>query len=394
MKSKIKFLKITYVHNWAYANRDRREVAAALDLGWDVTVLEPNDSENGDASGYKFVGETTKPVKWKHFPKKINQLVAGVCWAKAAARLEPDIISGHNMLGVYIGLLSNRYRKDHKKAKVVYDAHEYLMGQLVNKSGIVKTVNGLLEKNVIKCADVSIFVNDSIADAVQKDYKLKERPLVIRNVPLMAPEVSEEERISARLELEQKFGDCGNKNFIIMYHGAIMSGRGLRVFIEAVKRMPDICGVIIGYGTDSAIEELKRSLRESDARDRLAYHEAVPQKELWEYIAAADAEMVTIQAINRSYYFSLPNKLLESIQAGTPVIASNFPEIEKMVNRYHIGLTCDPENLDEVCACIEKLKNDPEFRKQCRANAVAVKEELSWETESRKLRQALLQLAE
>ena len=186
--------------------------------------------------------------------------------------------------------------------------------------------------------------------------------------------------------------DRVNQKFIIMYHGAIMSGRGFQVFIEAVERLHDIYGLILGYGESTDVEALKQRLHSSTARDRLAYHEAVPQKDLWKYIAAADVEMVTVQAINQSYFYSLPNKLLESIQAGTPVIASIFPEIEKTVNRYHVGLTCDPENVDEVCACIEKLKNDPEFRERCRKNAVAAKEELSWETESRKLRRAFLQL--
>ena len=209
MGETIKFLKIAYVHNWLYANRDRREVSVAVNLGWDVNVLLPDDVQETNIDGYKLLKRTTRPLKKKYIPVKVNQIIAGIQWAKAAAGIEPDIISGHNLIGCYIGLLSNHFRKDHKKAKIVYDAHEYTLGEQVNSPKVVQWFVATLEKYVIRHSSISMYVNDSIADAVQNDYKLKQRPLVIRNVPFMAPEVSEEERLQARTELEQLFGKAG-----------------------------------------------------------------------------------------------------------------------------------------------------------------------------------------
>ena len=54
-----------------------------------------------------------------------------------------------------------------------------------------------LEKFLMNKCVFSIMVNDSIADEVQRIYKLKERPLVIRSVPNywnIDPDVCKEKR--------------------------------------------------------------------------------------------------------------------------------------------------------------------------------------------------------
>ena len=38
-----------------------------------------------------------------------------------------------------------------------------------------------------------------------------------------------------------------------------------------------------------------------------------------------------------SYYYSLPNKISDYIQARVPVVVSKFPEMQKIVENYHVG---------------------------------------------------------
>lgn len=179
---------------------------------------------------------------------------------------------------------------------------------------------------------------------------------------------------------------------IVMYHGALMRGRGLETFIKVVEQMPEVYGVMLGYGDSDYEEKLKSIIAASPAEKRLAIHPAVPQKELYRYIAAADIEYVAVTASHISYYLSLPNKLMESIQAGTPVVGSDFPEIGGLLKEWQIGVTCDPDDIDSICAAILQLSEDKALYANCRSNMRRARKVLCWEEEGKKLRDAFLKL--
>jgi hypothetical protein len=54
-----------------------------------------------------------------------------------------------------------------------------------------------------------------------------------------------------------------------------------------------------------------------------------------------------------NYKYALPNKLFDYINAGLPVLTSNLPEMQAIVNKYNVG-----ETLSEITpkAISEKTK--------------------------------------
>lgn len=179
-----------------------------------------------------------------------------------------------------------------------------------------------------------------------------------------------------------------NESFIIMYHGAVTKGRGIETLIDVVSINMNIVLFVLGDGSENYIEELKRQAQQV-ADGRVAFHPAVPYQELWKYVGAADVGMVTIPAGCKSYYYMLPNKLLENIQCLTPIIGSDFPEIRKIVDKYRIGLLCDPTSIEEINRCIEVMRLDKEFYLQCKKNLLTAKQDLCWENEKKVLIDAM-----
>ena len=84
----------------------------------------------------------------------------------------------------------------------------------------------------------------------------------------------------------------------------------------------------------------------------------------------------------------LPNKFFENVQAETPIVASDFPETSRLVERYGIGLTCDPSDVAEIASCIERLREDRGLYGECKSNLKAAKRELCWERERDALEEA------
>ena len=98
--------------------------------------------------------------------------------------------------------------------------------------------------------------------------------------------------------------------------------------------------------------------------------------------------MMMIVPIVRSHYLCLPNKMFESIQSEVPVIASDLPEMVRVVNEYNIGLTCHPGDTAGIAACIRKMIEDRQMYEGFKTNLAKAKDELCWECEKLKLMEA------
>ena len=124
---------------------------------------------------------------------------------------------------------------------------------------------------------------------------------------------------------------------------------------------------------------------------RLYIHPAVPISELWKYVGAVDVCLMMIQGTSKSYYYSLPNKFFESIQSLTPMVASDFPEMKRIIDKYEIGLTTNPGDIEAMNQCVERMRTDKEFYDKCRNNLLKAKDDLCWENEKEVLKQAFEQ---
>lgn len=377
---------------WDNASRDKRELSTCRELGQQVMVLakgKPEDRGRVDeVDGFEVRRYTTRPLG-NRFPSAINQAVSLFCWASYTRReLKPQIISGHDLIGLSVGWLSNIGRKD--KAKLIYDSHEFELGRNADRNKLQIFFIKYLERFLIKHCAFSIMVNDSIADEVQKIHKLKQRPIVVRSTPekwTVDPEVVQKHR----LEFQSAFG---NENPILMYHGAVVPDRGIEKLLEVVKAMPQTNAVVLGNGAESYLTGLKQLAEQYGIIHRVLFHLAVPIEELWKYVGAADIGMVTIPPVAKSYYYMLPNKFFENIQSETPIIGSDFPEIRRLVQQYGFGLLCDSESTEDIRACVTRMLTDKELYNICKQNIVKAKEKLCWENEKLVLQKAYLDLLE
>ena len=372
---------------WKNASRDVRELHVCEALGMDVLVLakgEPGDRMKPDTvQGFRVLRLGTKPLGAK-VPKKLNQMASLLFWAGYAAKCDPDIISGHDIPGAFIGYLAACSMK--KKPKLVYDCHEFEIERSGRRGKLAKFVVKHLERFLMKRCALSIMVNDSIAEKVQEIHRLSEKPVVVRNIPPLW-QVDEAVCKAQRARFLQELS-LPEDTFLLMYHGGVMKNRGVESLIEQVRRNPHTAGIVLGNGAEAYITDLKSLAEQAGVRNRVLFHPAVPQPELWKYVGAVDVGMVILQNVCVNHYYALPNKFFENIQSLTPVIGSAFPEIKKLIDRYRIGLTCDPADMDAMAECIETMRTDHDFYARCKENLQKAKADLNWEKERKVLENA------
>jgi glycosyltransferase involved in cell wall biosynthesis len=319
----------------------------------------------------------------------INRLLSLATWAVYVRKLRADCISGHDIIGIYTGWFSTWFMPKKKKPFLVYDSHEFEIGR--NIDGKRGKVEGWLiahaEKFLMKKCAFSIMVNDSIADEVQRIHKLKERPIVVRNIPKYW-HIDEAVCQKQRSEFYKALHVHEN-TFIAMYHGGITVNRGIENFIKAIARTEDAVGVILGNGQDDYIRKLKDLAVSHHVADRILFHPAVPIDELWEYVGATDVGIIVVPIVFKSYYYGLGNKFFENIQSMTPIICNNTPEMANIIRKYDIGLTVDPPgDLAGLIKAMMTMRTDKELYARCKHNLIQAKKDLCWENESEILKKA------
>lgn len=370
-------------------NRDVRELSTVKELGLDIIVVAKGESkENKSVEGFDVHCMDTRPFGDCKFIVKLNRIMSLLSWAWYIKKLKPDMISGHDLVGLLIGWMATCFIRKKKKALLIYDSHEFELGRFRNnkKSIFYTKIIRIIESFLLKRASLIIMVNDSIADEVKKIYGLSNKPLVVRNIPdvtLHEDELKEQE-VHAFISKWEIPSDC----FKVMYHGGVIAGRGIENLIKAIIDDKDLYLIVLGNGEAEYIGELKHMAKEVGVEERVRFIDAVPMDQLIKAIKVADVGMITIPNMSKSYYFMLPNKLFENIQAQTPIIGSDFPEIKKIVEEYKIGICCNPHDVIQIRQSIERMKNDSSLHREFKCNMNIAKKELCWENEKKKLKLA------
>lgn len=370
---------------WESASRDIRELSVVKELGADVEVVAKGEHTGtiDTVAGYKVNRVSTRPLG-NHISKRVNRIISFFIWAHFVSKFDADVISGHDILGLAIGYISNIGKK--KKAQLVYDSHEFEIRKSAARGVVAAFMITHLERFLMKRCAFSIMVNDSIADKVKEIHKQKKRAIVIRNTPVTWNiDINEIKKVRKRIVEDLK---SDSDPFIVMYHGALFRDRGIENMLRAVARLENVCAVILGNGEKQYINEIKELCNELKIDKKVLFHEAVSHKELYKYVGAANVGAVILLPVVENHIYALPNKFFENIQSLTPVIVSDFPELGKLTKKYSIGIKVNPSNVDEIAYAIEKMRTNKEFYQKCKENLEVAKKELCWENEKKELKEA------
>jgi len=118
-----------------------------------------------------------------------------------------------------------------------------------------------------------------------------------------------------------------------------------------------------------------------------------PPVELRLYTEAADIGISLDKDTNINYRYSLPNKLFDYIHAGLPVLASNLPEIRKVVEGYSIGRITESHDPEIIAGHLKAMLPD-EALAAYRPALDKASSELNWDKERQKLIQLFQHVGE
>ena len=284
-----------------------------------------------------------------------------------ALKLKPQIIHCNDTLVLPLGVIIKFFTG----AKLIYDAHELES----NRNGLSKALGKMTlfaEKLLWRFVDKLIVVSPSISTWYQENIGIKSTEIIM-NSPVL-----NENNLDTRNDksyFRNKF-NISDSSKIFLYIGILGEGRGIDLIVEAFRKN-DLTShlIFLGYG------ELKDKLVEISKEYRnIHMHNAVPHNEVVSIAKSADVGLCFIQNVSLSDYYCLPNKLFEYAFAEIPVLASNFPDISMVVEKYNIG-KCSDLNSESIYNAIKEFEQIEELP---RINASDLYD-LSWSAQEEKL---------
>jgi len=176
-----------------------------------------------------------------------------------------------------------------------------------------------------------------------------------------------------KLKTRQRLG-FDESDFIILYSGVIGEYYKLDMVVRALQKLinkvQNVKLLLVGGGPD--LQGVLNLSEDLGIRNRIFYLGPKSDKiELAEILSAADVGVIPYDA-NPLWKNSLPAKAFEYFACGLPVVATVYEDstLGKLIFENKIGLVSDPENVETLADCLERICVDNSFRKDAGKRAV------------------------
>jgi glycosyltransferase involved in cell wall biosynthesis len=217
-----------------------------------------------------------------------------------------------------------------------------------------------------------IAVNDSIANIFEKKYKTKFN--VVRNISDTENKFQPKTKTDLNLPL--------NKKIILLQGAGINIDRGAEELIDAMRFVDGALLLIIGSGDVWGV--LENKIKANGFTNKVTLIYKIPKNELMHYTYNADLGLSLDKNTNLNYYYSLPNKIFDYLQAGIPILASRLPEIEKIITKYNIGDFIESHEPTAIAAKINEMLFSDKLITY-KSNIAKVNSQINWHEEQKKL---------
>ena len=259
-------------------------------------------------------------------------------------------------------------------ARVAYDVRElYPHVPATVGRPWVRAFWHLLEQRYIRRANAVMTIGDAIADRLAGTYGV-DRPAVLYSIP---------DRESLVLPPSPLVPDLDPGTVVVLHQGHMMKERGCEQLVEAMQEVEGAVLVFLGGGP--LRPALQKQAEDAGIAHRVRFVDPVPSDRLLAHTASADLGVTPLQDTCLNRRFALPNKLFEYLMAGLPVIASDLPEIRRVVAPHEVGILVEPGDHTALVAALRRAVAQKPLREQWRRNIPRVFETFNPDSVSERL---------
>lgn len=364
---------LTTVHQ-PFDTRVFQKEAVTLARRHDVTLIAPHEEQIRIKQDNVNVITVKRPLsRFLHPITLIKTLIEGF-------KIECDVFHCHEPGSLLVCIIL----KFLKRKKVIYDAHEYYPSLIAENTLFPNFIRPFVEL-VMNHGELALArFADSII-VVRED--LEERFRSVNNNNIEVIYVYPDFKIFKPLNSSLKMTD----NRIIIYEGYVdIRERGLDKCLRAVKiisrKYPDAVLKIVGKVPQIDLEWAKQYVSDNLSESNFEVLEWVDYAEIPRILEKSTIGIILFQPVHYNSMMGIPNKLFDYMAAGIPVVASNLPNISKIINDANCGILVDPNDETTIVNALEYLFEHPDEAEKLGKNGKeAVRLKYNWENMEQRL---------
>lgn len=252
-----------------------------------------------------------------------------------ALKVNADIYHVYDMHNILVGVLLKIAGK-----KVIYDVGDDYPSYN-NYPSFIQSIIRRLEGFCSKFYDIIITLTDSLRKDRLK-YNSNIKTMYYCPNHSFSPIVSNNKR---------------EKDYILVYEGGIGEKKGINIILESLvlvlRRIKNVKLLLIGEVDKKEKDAIETKIAKNNLSDYVKFVGMIPYTDVGKYINMGDIGLVLLQPWSYSYIVSVPNKLIDYMACGKPVIASRgFFEIERIVKNADCGILVDHNDAKQVSDAI------------------------------------------
>ncbi|MDD3860952.1 MAG: glycosyltransferase family 4 protein [Bacteroidales bacterium] len=319
-----------------------------------------------DDKGFEIINGVNIHDIGKEKSRRSRFLKAGKNALKKALELKSDVYHLHDPELLRIALKLKK-----SGAKVIYDSHEDLPRQILNKPYIPKFLRGTVSKIIEKYENRIVRQLNGVVAATPH---IRDRFLIVNKNSVDVNNYPKIDDIEFNSNWE-------NREFAIGYIGGIFRTRGIFETLDAIEGT-DIKLHLAGNFSPPTLEQECKS---HPAWKNVEFYGYLDRNGVNELLKKVRLGMVILEA-TPSYIYSLPVKMFEYMASGLPVIASDFSLWSYIIESAKCGICIDQTNSNLIKQQLISLLNETEKLSEMGKNGrKAVEEKYNWGNETVKL---------
>lgn len=249
---------------------------------------------------------------------------------------------------------------------LVFDSHEIFSEMPAIQGKMSQKLWRYLEKTIVPKIKLMITASSGYANWFKNRYGIS--PVVVQNAP-------------RKLDFNQEIPDNNPK--ILLYQGAINPFRGIDKAILAMHHVENVVFQIAGDGPRK--KEYEELVLKENLQHKVKFLGKLHPDDLRKITLTVDCGMSIEENGGESYYYSLPNKVLDCIQARVPLLLANLPEMLNIKNQFNVGEIIKNHEPSTIVEALKSILS--KGRKDYQTELEKAADVLCWENEEVKLLQ-------